>query len=653
MGCQDCNNNEYFHKIKPIQSFEFGVDTKMSINYTIIRGNGVGVFNNEYYIDVDFYNNDDPFMVELIDNGFNISNTTTLSEQFIFSGIFNDYQSAKLAVDNAPLSPNIVAITTLIENSNYGNPIQSHPSILKHNYGRILDQYGSIPREYNSLSHPIWFLKFPLCLNDKDKGENLWKLDKCGTWEINFKLRLRPLIFLFLPWQSYPREDEFDFFKNLVNETITEEHLLMLYNFHTSLREQYGSKKLGITPMYIEVGIFNTNHQTYKPILWSDSKYPQVSPNGVRNYWSVDNPDKIIAKNTTPQSYKISANISADYNLIKRVYGVFDPPLYYSYINDDLYKGFIKPNSNTITSVTSIQFHYKSQKEGGIMETGNINDFDLISKLKSKIMDINDTNNPFGDIDIDIKKLVDGDWVYVMNISYSIGGYTLYDNYVEFNNLTNPYVIVYNNSLAESTTMYWNSNNPQTPTRYEINFNLDKTYSNIPKLNVGTSNISNYTKLSEEFVFEMEGFTNVDIDNSGGEVMLYLKVLPAHTSKSELKYSTANINIIQQDRRLELPLSWNPLICNSNVRPMISNCEPWGQLSVDDRTGYEEQPTVYYEPLRPLRQEYIDDDNKIYTNDDISQLYRWGYKFDTYKHSGWYIMIEDGWIKSKKIKDCC
>lgn len=663
MSCRDCKDekeNKYcntrWNFIERPNSYDFTKDLEPYIFYYVPVGTAYGTTSKTYY----------KSLTELSDELTELGNPITIPSSFggsytypttnISEAIQTNYTEKQ--ADYISGGDNYAQIG--IRNTNWGVKADEHPAFLYHEY----DNTKCVP--YNSLQEPKWLLKFPICsIKRKFESNDVWKLKDCGIWKIEYRLRVRPLIFL----RTTDTPCGADF---VVGPTETYEDLTRKMNFYMGLREQQGSKCIGITPMRIETGIYKHDSLKYEPVVWSEGKYPQAVVN--RDFWHSDYKEKILKQSPFLDGtycpilkYNIGPNVSSNVSVTVSE-GTPSDILYYNGMNvydlDEsigslLTSGHFGVQDKNFDTPLKIYLHNDSQINGGI--DGEV-PLDLVLKNKLydfvKYIDLSGNGVYVGKIEMDIEEPngTSSTWNLLTRLSYDVTTITIGSTYTEFEvstNSANPYIS--NVGAGSSTEFYKLSTRPY---RYSITIIPKTVCRTITAWNPGVSNenvtVANYTNLSQDFVVELEGFTHVDLDKDK-EVSIYLKVLPDHTSSGSLTFeSYGDTKHIQGINGYFGNVYQNGNLYPDNTNPYISNSWAWGQLSVDDRTNFREQDNIVYEPLLPLRPElYIESELETSSGQSYAHSYRHGLQLNNFIN-GYYIMIEQGWVRAEKVEEeCC
>lgn len=657
MSCKDCKDeqekkycNTRWNFIERPNSYDFRVDAQPYKYYWIPVGTAYGTTTKTYYTSLL------ELSLELAELGNPISTPSyggsyTYNTTDIYEAIQENYTAKQTDYINSADNHAQIGIV----NVNWGVKAQEHPAFL-------YQQYDTDCRPYGAITEPKWLLKFPICsIKRKFESNETWKLKDCGIWKIEYKLRVRPLVFMrntdTLCGADFP-----------VGTTMSYETISRYMNFYMSLREQQGSRYIGITPMRIETGIYKQDSLKYEPIVWSDGTYPQVVVN--RDFWTSENPNKILKWNEsagstcTIKKYNVGANVTSNVTVTSNS-GTPSEIMYYNGMNgydlDEsfgsiLTSGHFGVQSTDFTNPTKLYFHFDSQTGGFDTDVPTDNIFK--NKLYNFCQYIDLTGNGVfvGQIEIDIESPnPQFEWTLETRLSYNISTLTIQNGYIELDVDLNPSNPIYSSGNWSETDFY---KLQVKPYRYAITIIPKTVCRTITYWNPGNNNenvtVANYTTLSQDFVVELEGFTHVDLDVDK-EVSIYLKVLPEHTSSGPLTFESWNgAKNIAGIAGYAGTLYQNGTLHPDSTSPYIANSWVWGQLSVDDRTDFTEQDNIVYEPLLPIRPElYIESELVDASGQSYAHSYRHGLVLNQ-EINGYYIMIESGWVRAEKVEEeCC
>lgn len=647
--CKDCgdkNTSKYSMVDRP-DYYVMGVDTKRQFQYIIPVNDAAGNLPKDYYrydiqdTEADEFND---WVTDSVNAGY--GQLVLLGANFS-GGIFETIQDGINFVTNNPEVSNVPSgdgVIITVDNPNYGKTISKHPSFL-------FWEWEPYQKPYSFLKDPNWLVSFPICTSN-DNGfndNNSWKLKGCGVWKIEWKLRVRPLIPLSFYAEGYGAFCEdygfADIGFNIDNYKIAKE----VMRFYKSLHSQEGSKYLGIAPMRIETGIYSHDTNKYKPVVWSDGKYPQVLPNE-RRYWSKDYPkemsfakyDNINSYSKTPycdrKTWFVGSNTQT-INTTSYYSGPNQEDIFYEYNSvSSLSPGDGKfiPGSNDLQQPGTLKFSMKD----------NISKKTLLDFVN--LFDNSGDGNKVAELEIEIQGRYDGVWLTSSVLNYNVSNISTANSLVTLSvndNLSNP---TFENNLGSgySNTEFFNFDNIDT--RYQITINNYIPEKTTPKFNIANVIPQTFTPLTEDFVVELEGFTHIDLDKDR-EVSIYLKVLPEHND-----YGSSGINQVYPDfnDRSASMSPWYPILSgNTNVlsAPSTSTFWPWAPLSMDFRNSWQESIDVKYEPFLPLDL----DRDIITTNNTLNDKdFRRGYNI-SHNIKGWYIMIENGWVSAEPVCEDC
>lgn len=538
-----------------------------------------------------------------------------------------------------------------IKNPNYGKPYESNSSFLS---WPLVQKVSS----YSELKDPFWKLTFPVCGTSGNKiNDSSFKLKECGKWKIEWRLRLRPLVFF--GWPNDGNINPFDFYTPLYGpDEETDENRTNMWNaykLHRSLETQEGSKMFGLTPLRLETGIYNEVSKTETPIVWSEGKYPQPVVT-TKNYWSKDfeNGNYISMFNSTPQLWSgLNPHLMSDD--IEKTEAEYPNEVYNYSFGAIIDSGLFSAETNLISAPGKIQLSTSRQLKGDIYESSLIPHEYLIEDVKKFFLEYDDSSSPYGNLEIVQKAYSNGNWVKIKTINYSITGInTSNDSYVELT-VTGSSSIVHDAPKVENALNFYNGTIYKT--RYEIIPILNKKTYNVPKMDWDNIQVGNVTELTQDFVYELNGFTHVNLEREN-EISIYLKALPDNNGTKNLEFDPAG----------ELPNFYNLVpMQNGGIDPILISSSrlvpnanwPWGTLSADERTGYNEQFKKYYEPILPVKAELLDFEGNYFSSVDAGRYFRWGFVLSDGNWGGpiindWYIMIEEGWVRATPTcENCC
>lgn len=638
-NCKDCKDCSKYQRVVRPDYYIMGVDQIRTFKYIIPVNSAEGNLPKEYY---EYPNEEGEFVTDASNAGYG---TGILSGPGFTGGIWETIQEG---VDFVTSNPDIAAkpgasgAIIIVNNPNYGLPLQEDPSFLFWDW----EPYQT---PYESLEDPSWLISFSKCTS-KDKGfesYNKWRLKGCGIWKVEWRLRVRPIINL--DYYSVTAGDicgDFGFLGSTANyETVKE-----IMRFYKSLHAQEGSKALGIAPMRIETGIYSHTSTRYNPVVWSDGTYPQAIPNQ-RRYWSKKYPKEIshISPNWVlgsdkqePPCERQTWFIGADGESIEinEYYGVpNEEEIIYNYnssATSNPGRGNFFPQTNDLQTPGSLEFSL----------TDNIGRSSLIDHINK--FNLNGNGTKVAELILEIEGKVNGQWDVSTILIYDVSTITINASTVTIDvndNLSNP---IFENNLGSGYSSSNFYNYDSLDTRYSITLTNFIPSETIPAFNINNVKTQTYTPLTEDFVVELEGFTHVDLDKES-DISIYLKVLPEHND-----YGSGGIHPMEEDsnnRTAFLQPWYSTVHGNANVfsGPSTSGHWPWAPLSMDFRNGWSEAFDVKYEPLLP-----VDLERAIVTesNTYLDKKYRREYPMDSFV-KGWYIMIEEGWVRAEKVCEDC
>ena len=543
-----------------------------------------------------------------------------------------------------------------VPNYNYGKWVDSHPSFLRYNY----NSYDN--KNLNYYKNPTWLLNFNFCGVDGKYEENKkFKLGGCNKWEVKWKLRVKPVLFMgssmidpptscipIVPFTEItPGDNIFDSYDysdysqlvDLINVTETKE----------------GSRWLGLTPMRLETGIYNYDTLQYTPIVDSQSGYPQIITNKLHTKWEGNEKDKIQCVTATEIiNTKLGPNSNIDVNFTDSVTPTENDIFYYDFGGTGSLSnsGNFTTQSDNLNSPGTFKINKQSLKIKGVQIDGIVDDGSYIEKLFSYIGGyVSPPTLPAG-LTLNLEYNIGGVWNRVLTQSFN----STFINLVEDDNQlligTNPKTSIEYVDLdyVDIPSIFGDVDFPR-PTNYDYRYNLlitfNRSYKKIDTFSSYTPQIQNYTKLSEEFTFELNGFTNVNLDK--GSVGIYLKVLPDADNSQ-------NINLYDKSTVVQVGVQYpesSTILCN-NI-PMVNGCYPWGELGVSSKSGWQKIENVEYFPLLPLnRNALMDDLISSPLSDDYIAKQNYRYNLDINPNApALYLMIEEGWVSVEPTCENC
>lgn len=635
--CKDCVK---YNTIKRPDYYSMGVDNRKTFTYIIPVNDAISIGGlDSYYEDAAIWE-------------------TAASPTYLLKvyasvygyGIYDDINSAVSDISNDVKNtiPSFVdAIEIDIDNPNYGKPLLTDPSFLFWQY-----EQNQIP--YSSLKDPTWLVSFPVCsIKNKFESNAEWRLKDCGVWKVSYRLRVRPLIPLTFYDPSFGDPCADYVFDTELPDQDTYKLAKEVMRFYKSLEAQEGSKALGIAPMRIESGIYSRDTLNYKPIVWSEGGYPQTLPNE-RLYWSKKYPKEMSWISTSDassltdipfcgrQKWYIGPN-TAPITTVTQVGNPNEENIIYSYTtNSNISVGTFKPTTNSLTNPGTLEFSL-TDKIGGSSLVDWVNSFDFsgngskVAELEIEIQGRNITGPP-------------SNWTTSTRLEFDVSTISIQSNKIVFTITSNSNNPLYEDNLdtGYSNTEFYNFSNYET--RYLISISNVIPGETIPTFDIANVKPQTFTSLTEDFVFEIEGFTHVDLDKEK-DISIYLKVLPEHND-----YGSGGINYVHQnseDRSVNIFPWYSEVDNNANLQSSVSPSGfwPWAPLSMDYRNGYTENLDVKYEPFLPLdldRRNGANPENFAYDN----QRFRRGYGLSD-NTKGWYIMIEEGWVRAEKVCEDC
>lgn len=651
--CKDCSCETIYRKIERPKTYQFGVDSDQWTIYWVPVDDYADVAGADYFTSYDEMETDynSTALVASLATKF-------LSQGPDFEPVHNTIEEAITYLDafdytfgGTRPAGSYYWTRIQVNNPNYGKELQHDSSVLSWpiNQDAIC---------YDELKDPFWKIKFPICgSNGKKDKDNTFKFKDCGIWNVEYRLRLRPLVFFGWPEDGDACADHWLESGEEVDNTENRTKLWNTYRFYSAMKEQAGAKYLGMTKLRLETGIFNEDSQTEKPIVWSEGKYPQPVIK-YKDYWdsNYENGKYLYYKECSPTQWEGMHPhlISSDMEETEVVYKQFN----YSFTSGSVSEGLFEVTTNDFDNPGDIILSKKSQLKGDQYNTADIPlkyRLDEPDRFFSSCLE-NQYASPTGDVEIVQRAFINGEWKKLRKVSYSLIEVVENPTSVTLD-VDAGTVINYDVGNIEDTDIFYNGTTYKT--KYEILVSIEKVTKSVPKMDYANVTIGNVTELTDDFVYELEGFTHVDMDKQK-EISIYLKALPDSPSGHPLEHNTGftmpGISSIQPTKN-----GSDPAIINESDT-MPEKYWPWGVLSADERTGYQEQFKKVYEPLLPIRPDLIDFDatgTGIIDNVRAGQAYRWGHVLSDENWIGrknpfWYIMIEEGWIRlTKTCEGCC
>lgn len=650
MPCKDCKKKKcncevIYKRIELPESYNFGIDSDPIFQILI----PINEFNpeEEYFLDITSAQN---VYSEYSGPGFTANPFGAVQSivnwcSGIYPGFYNTIQDAVNFAASQDWSvcagsyKHLVAV--YIINENYGK--RKSPDS---------DAFLSWPLKqnvysYGELKDPFWKLNFPYCGSaGHEIDSQKFKIEGCDIVKVEYRLRLRPLVFL-----GWPEDGSCDDYDPASSESTESDDNLkkmwIMYRWAQSLKNQQGSKYMGLTPLRLETGIYNERSKKENPIVWSEGRYPQpvIKARGIwdskfRNGKYLYGENCFVKKNWSGMTPNL---ISSSLETIENKYP--EEGYYYSFGSTSS-KGLFSVTNNSISSPTKIKFSTQSQKVGNIYDTNNIHYKLLEEGIYDFFSSAEYVSSSYGNIEIFQYGLIDGEWSELRKIVYSITGIQRDDSSVECK-VTHISTVNTDIGNLESTTIFYNGSTIQT--RYEVIPILNKKTYDVPKMSWNNIVIGNLTELTEDFVYELEGFTHINLEEAP-EFSIYLKALPDHPGTTPLEINATDT----------LPYFYNKDLWTSNLGEIVPEVKwPWGVLSADERTGYVEQYKKIYEPFLPIRADIVDFGSTKINSITAGIDYRLGYKASDEHWSGpkindWFIMVEEGWVRiTKTCENCC
>jgi hypothetical protein len=662
--CEDSCCEDIFRKIERPDTFVLGRDTNLFKTYYKPVGSFKDVLPKLYYDD----------KVEMLSDYTNyfISNPPVRIkvERYASSSFYRSVDSAIELIDDffvGVIETTLELETTIyyafwvefsVYNINFGK-WNSDPSFLRYDY----DGWRSLtPSQYRN---PTWLLSFPSCgSNNNSFSQNkVFDLKGCDTWEISYRLRIKPLLFLSRLDPTAP-SDPCTPFVSLGYQNSFREGYPYTYSDYSSyveminfLETKQGSRWLGLTPLRIETGLYNYDTFTFTPIVDSQGSYPQIVPGHNHLLWKKIYQDKLLCKNSDGivemTNTHLGPNSSSDVVEYIDVSPTPNDIVYYFYGGVGTYS----PNAGFTTQVDSInnpgtfkinKYSLKVKELDGVVSTGRYE-----NSLFNYISDFISPPTKVAGLYLSLEYNINGEWKEVLGQDY---GVTYLD--IEGEQLlvgTNPNGSIYyiDEDYITSTPTSFNIATGYDY-RWSFKINFSKIIKKIDTFGTYEVKLQNYTRLTEEFTIELNGFTNVDLDN--GNVGIYVKVLPDtdNTHNVGMYDKTSLPQIFGFDMILNEGLTYTDALCDKVILP--DPCYPWGELGIGSNNGWVKQPDVQYYPLLPINR-------RVYTQAMIDYPTMVDYEIETFPYRfglipntnapALYLMIEEGWVSAKPVCEKC
>jgi len=654
--CEECCEKIY-KKIKLPESFDFSMDKDLFKTYYKPVGCDYDKLPKLYYEnmmelinDYTFYMTYNPPVRPIIWLGstpfFTSIETAldTLNTQYSYLSCGNPIE-----VPNT----NVGFVSFIVPNPNIGKWKDNHPSFLRYDYNNYKE------RSLGYYKNPTWLLNFNYCGVDGKFNENKkFRLDGCDKWEVKWRLRVKPLLFLgedlsvrpvgCHPMTPYVDTSEIDF------SSFDYHDYAQLVNLINAVETKEGSRWLGLTPMRLETGIYNYDNFEFTPVVSSQGGYPQIVSNVNHTKWELEHKDKIQCVNSESiVETKLGPNAHTNIDYSQEITPTLNDIFYYDYGGVEVYtnSGFFTTQADNINSPGIFKINKQSLRVGEGIE-GVINQSDYIENLFSYIDGYISPPTKTAGVTLNLEYNINGNWERVLTQSYNATfiNLTEEDNQLLIGVSPKTSIEYVNTDYVDIPSIFGDVDFP-IPTEYDYRYNFligfHKTYKKIDEFGTYTPRIQNYTKLSEEFTFELTGFTNVNLNK--GDIGIYLKVLPDADNNQ-------NINLFNKNGLYPTVQTYpdsNHILCNNN--PMSNECYPWGELGISSKSGWQKIENVEYFPLLPLNRNIFNNNlvSSLESDDDLAiRNYRHNLDINP-KAPALYLMIEEGWVSIEPTCEDC
>jgi hypothetical protein len=658
--------DKIYKKIKMPDSFDFSMDRQVFKTYYKPVGYFFDKLPKLYYESLDEITTD--YNSYILENcgGF----PTPISFLYPSSSFFPSLDVALSTLDlefpdtlggcgRPEISGNAYLVSFVTPNQNLGKWYDNHPSFLRYNY----DDYQSKSLRY--YKNPTWLLNFNFCgVDGKFEDNKKFRLKGCDKYEVKWKLRVKPLLFMGNiiddPTTCHPMTiygGDVDFFEygysdyaqllNLINATETKE----------------GSRWLGLTPMRLESGIYNYDTGEQTPIVDSQSGYPQIVAHNNHTKWEKQHKDKIQCKFASEiEDTIMGPNSSVDINYYDGVIPSQNDIFYYDYGGVGVYSdsGFFTTqvdnlNAPGVFKINKQSLRFKDSIIEGVIDLGGYVDglFGYMDGYVSPLLVPTETAG----LTLNLEYNIEGEWTTVLTQDYNVTYIDLVegDNQLLMGTYSKSSIDYHNSDYVDIPSIFGSVAFPK-PTNYDYRYSFtigfSRTYKKIDTFSSYTPQIQNYTKLSEEFTFELNGFTNVNLDK--GDIGIYIKVLPDMDNSHNINLVHKN-DVVQVSKIEGFGGAYPPdhVICNNVIGS--NECYPWGELGISSKTGWQKIENPEYFPLLPLNRNVFDNSliSSTLSDDEIAiRNYRYNQDINI-NAPALYLMIEEGWVSVEPTCENC
>ncbi len=667
--CKDSCCEDIFKKIERPDTFELGRDNNLFKRYYKPVGSFKNVLSKLYYED----------KVEMLAEytQYFITNPPVRikSEVFPNRSVYRSINEALSVIDeqfDGIIETTLVLETTVyyafwveftIYNSNFGK-WNSDPSFLRYDY----DGWRNlVPSQYRN---PTWLLSFPSCgTSDNSFSQNkIFDLKGCDTWEIKYRLRIKPLLFLSRNTPQAPSDPCTPFVGVGYGDPDVEgggirPYYYSDYSSYTEminfLETKEGSRWMGLTPMRIETGLYNYDNFTYTPIVDSQGTYPQIVPGHNHLSWKKTNKDKILCKNSEGlvemTNTHLGPNSTSDIIEYVQVSPTINDLTYYNYggVNPYSSVGQFTTQVNSLNSPGTFKINKYSLRYSnieGVVPNGNYDDI-LFNYVGGYVSPPTKTASLY----LGLEYNIGGEWKEVLGQDYGVTYLDTEDEQLLIGTYPKLGIYYIDSDYITSTPTSFNISTDYDY-RWVFNISFSKVIKKIDTFGSYEVKLQNYTQLMDEFTVELEGFTNVNLDK--GNIGIYVKVLPdtdnTHNlgmyDKTLLPKIFGFVPIIGDPD----PLVINDALCDKVILP--DPCYPWGELGIGSNTGWVKQPDVQYHPLLPINRRVYTQALIDYPSLVDSNLETYPYRFGLTPNTNapaLYLMIEEGWVSAKPVCESC
>ncbi len=689
MSCKDCteeNDSYRYLWLEGPESFNFKIDKRPFTQYILGTGNVYGQLPKQLYAypkEAEIFKSDFMGYTGFSEIDYNNSPRITVNHQTV-GQVINRFNELSLP-------SNYRILIASVPNKNIGNFLSGEsPKFLTHN-----NFYNPV---YEDMEEPTWLLSYDKCSVEKEKSVSYggYKITGCGINTIEFRLKLRSLLFFNSPAREVKHIfgiSPSDLYYGIKSKTAA----LKQYEYVKGLESHSGSKNFGLTPLRYEVGLYHHNNKEYEPIIFSSPNYPQAILDNINEpIWVKVRPDIIRQDSNLGLLDPIVGNPNVTTSIAANVNSsLFQYTTQNKYEYGYYYQGII-PDETTLklghmaiqeytgnTNILTSKSIYISTKIADELVDDNSSGYDQETttyKIKNFFKSLEGiTNAEIGqlvlklNIEYKSESCFDGElptWTTLSSTEYGIDVWQIENDYVKlqlrslaFKTVLTEYdpldcegnVITSIKSQTSNTDYY----TLDTSYRYNIDVigkinggsyvGLFSKYDGSldDRVNFGAGEgpvlVPNYTKLTEQFSSELTGFVQTNLDE--GPVSLYLKLKPENGNYDDIVFTRYTANNIHSGNNSGYPNLSNSTIYN------VDNI--WGELGVDRRTNFMRPNVVYYEPLLPIKPEYTFVDTANRTEPHLFSN-KWGRKATNTSSKEFVVMLEESWVRLKKIgEECC